>query len=49
MNMKNNYKTIMITEELKELMDTQIIRIGKKMSYGQLIKVLINNYNTNKS
>ena len=35
----------MIKLELKEIMDSTIIKIGKKMSYGQLIEYLIENYN----
>ena len=43
--MDKKYKSIMIKSELKDLMDKQIIRIGKKMSYTQLIEVLIEKYN----
>ena len=46
--MKNDkYKNIMIKVELKELMDKTIIKIGKKMSYPDLISYLINNYEKN--
>ena len=31
--------------ELKDLMDEQIIKVGKKLSYTQLIKLLIDKYN----
>jgi len=41
----DKYKSLMIKLELKELMDSTIISIGKKMSYGQLIEYLIENYN----
>jgi len=41
----DKYKSIMIKLELKEIMDSTIIKIGKKMSYGQLIEYLIENYN----
>ena len=42
--MKDKYKSIMIKTELKDLMDKTIIKVGKKMSYTQLIKFLIDNY-----
>lgn len=35
------YKPIMIKSELKDLMDKKIIEIGKKMSYSQLIRHLL--------
>jgi len=41
----DKYKSLMIKLELKELMDSTIIKIGKKMSYGQLIEYLIENHN----
>ena len=44
-NMDKKYKSIMIKSELKELMDDQIIKIGKKLSYTQLITILIEKYN----
>lgn len=44
--MDKKYKSIMIKSELKDLMDIQIIKIGKKLSYTQLISHLIENYNT---
>lgn len=37
----------MIKVELKDSMDKTIIKIGKKMSYTQLIQYLIENYNEN--
>jgi len=43
--MDKKYKSIMIKSELKELMDDQIIKIGKKLSYTQLITILIEKYN----
>ena len=36
------FKSIMISSELKKLMDDEIIKSGIKMSYSQLIKYLIN-------
>lgn len=44
-NMDKKYKSILIKSELKDLMDKQIIKIGKKMSYSQLIKYLIDKEN----
>ena len=41
--MEKKYKLIMIKSELKELMDKKIIEIGKKLSYSQLIKYLLEN------
>jgi hypothetical protein len=41
------FKSLMIKLELKEKMDKNIIKIGKKMSYGQLIDYLIEKYNEN--
>ena len=38
---KKKYTSIMISFELKELMGKEIIKSGKKMSYSQLIKYLI--------
>jgi hypothetical protein len=38
---EKKYKPIMIKSELKDLMDEKIIEIGKKMSYSQLIKYLL--------
>lgn len=35
------YTTIMIKMELKRLMEDEIGRLGKKMTYGNLIKYLI--------
>lgn len=43
--MDKKYKSILVKAELKELMDKTIIKIGKKMSYTQLIEYLIKNYN----
>jgi hypothetical protein len=48
-NMDKKYKSIMIKSDLKDLMDKQIIKIGKKMSYTQLIEILIENYNQNEN
>lgn len=45
--MDKKYKSIMIKSDLKDLMDEQIIKIGKKLSYTQLIKLLIDKYNEN--
>ncbi len=39
----------MIKSEIKDLMDAQIIKIGKKLSYTQLIKHLIEKYNNNEN
>lgn len=39
--MEKKYKLIMIKSELKDLMDKKIIEIGKKMSYSQLIRYLL--------
>lgn len=44
--MDKKYKSIMIKSELKDLMDSQIIKIGKKLSYTQLISILIEKYNS---
>ena len=41
----DKYKSIMIKVELKDLMDKTIIKVGKKMSYADLINYLIENYN----
>lgn len=41
----DKFKSIMIKLELKDEMDKTIIKIGKKMSYSQLIEYLIKNYN----
>lgn len=38
---EKKYKPIMIKSELKDLMDKKIIEIGKKMSYSQLIRHLL--------
>lgn len=38
---EKKYKVIMIKSELKDLMDKKIIEIGKKMSYSQLIRHLL--------
>jgi hypothetical protein len=45
--MDKKYKSIMIKSDLKDLMDEQIIKVGKKLSYTQLIKLLIDKYNEN--
>lgn len=42
---KGKYVSILIKSELKQIMDQTIIKIGKKMSYSQLIKYLIENGN----
>lgn len=41
----DKYKSIQIKKELKEKMDITIIKIGKKLSYSQLIQYLIDKYN----
>jgi len=46
---EKKYAPIMVKQELKDLMDNQIIRIGKKMSYSQLIRYLIYDYNVKKT
>lgn len=38
---KKKYTSIMISFELKKLMEQEIIKSGIKMSYSQLIKYLI--------
>lgn len=38
---KKKYTSIMISFELKKLMEQEIIKTGIKMSYSQLIKYLI--------
>ena len=38
------FRPIMVKTELKDLMDTTIGRIGKKMTYSQLILFLITEY-----
>lgn len=38
---EKKFKNIMISSELKKLMDDEIIKSGIKMSYSQLIKYLI--------
>lgn len=45
--MDKKYKSIMIKSDLKDLMDEQIIKVSKKLSYTQLIKLLIDKYNEN--
>lgn len=39
---KGRYKSILIKSELKDLMDEKIVSIGKKMSYSELLRYLLN-------
>jgi len=45
MDKSKKYKSIIIKTELKDLMDNTMIKIGKKMSYSQLIQYLIDKNN----
>ena len=45
--MKNEFTSLMIKKELKEMMDKKIKEIGIEMSYSALIKYLIKNNNVN--
>jgi hypothetical protein len=45
MEKSKKYKSIIIKTELKDLMDNTMIKIGKKMSYSQLIQYLIGKNN----
>ena len=47
--MENKYTTILIKKELKEKMKQAIIDMNIKISYPQLIEILLENYNKNLS
>ena len=46
---EKKYQPIMIKKDLKDILDKQIILIGKKMSYSQLIHHLVDSYNQKNS
>jgi hypothetical protein len=45
MKVKKEYKTLMINKDLKDLIDSEIKKIGIDMSYSAYIKYLINKNN----
>lgn len=47
MKKENNFTTLTIKKELKELMEKQIELLSKKMTYSDLIIFLIKSYNDN--